>query len=662
MAQNGADATVAKAYVQIIPSARGIKENVTDVIAKEGATAGQGFGANFGAGLKKLGGAIVTAVKVAGAAAVAAGAAITKMAVDSYADYEQLTGGIETLYKDSADAVLANAQQAFRTAGMSANEYMETVMQFSGSLLQSVGGDTVKAAQMADMALRDMSDNANKMGTDIERLQDAYRGFARGQYTMLDNLSLGYGGTRSEMERLLADAEAISGIHYDISNYADVVDAIHVIQTEMGITGTTAEEAASTISGSWGMLKASWENLLVSLAGGGDDIETSVQAVFDSLLTWLGNVGPVIAETVRGIFAAVPEMAAHVMEKLPPAILGAVDDAFGPDARAVVEGFFDEFGNVAQGIEEFASEIMDALSPLTDFFNGQGEAFAGMMERIQGHMEDLAPHLENLQVLWTGFKTAVLDLVEAVAPIAAEFFGYFASAMTGLLPIITQLAEGFLMFATGTIEVITAFIEDAKTGFEGFRAALSETWEAIQSAVGDAVQNVKDRVEGAFTAIKDTATSIWQSVKTAIETPINAARDAVKSAIDSIKSFFDFKFQWPHIPLPHFSISGSANPLDWLSGGLPHISVEWYAKGGYIDGATLIGAGERGGELIWPSYEPYLSRYSDALVESMDGGASTVNNYYIDGNLVAADAALAAALDTVAQRVGGRRRMGVVNG
>ena len=659
MAQNGADATVARAYVQIVPSARGIKENVTDVISKEGAVAGNGFSASFNAGLKKLSGAIVTAVKVAGAAAVAAGAAVTKMAVDSYADYEQLTGGIETLYKDSADAVLANAQQAFRTAGMSANEYMETVMQFSGSLLQSVGGDTVKAAQMADMALRDMSDNANKMGVDIERLQDAYRGFARGNFTMLDNLSLGYGGTRAEMERLLADAEKISGIHYDVSSYADIVDAIHVVQTEMRITGTTAAEAASTISGSWGMLTASWENLLVSLAGGGDDIDAAVKAVFESLLTWLGNVGPRVAETVRGIFEAVPEIAAQVMAELPPAVLGAIEDAFGPDARSVVEGFLDEFGNVAQGIGEFASELMGAFQPVADFLSGKGEAFAGMMERIQGHMDDLAPHLENLQKLWTGFKTAFLDLVEAVAPIAAEFFGYFASAMTGLLPIIAQLAEGFLMFATGTIEVITAFIEDAKTGFEGFRTALSETWDAIKTAVGDAVQNVKDKVEGAFNAIKDTATTVWESIKTAIETPINAAREAVKNAIDKIKGFFDFEFKWPHIPLPHFSITGSLNPLDWLSGGLPSIGVEWYAKGGIVDGATLIGAGEKGPEAIIPLYEPYFSKWGDMIAERMDVGGGTVNNYYIDGNLVAADAVLASALETVAERVNGRRRMGV---
>lgn len=584
MAQNGADATVAKAYVQIIPSARGIKENVTDVIAKEGATAGQGFSANFGAGLKKLGGAIVTAVKVAGAAAVAAGAAITKMAVDSYADYEQLTGGIKTLYKDSADAVLANAQQAFRTAGMSANEYMETVMQFSGSLLQSVGGDTVKAAQMADMALRDMSDNANKMGTDIERLQDAYRGFARGQYTMLDNLSLGYGGTRSEMERLLADAEAISGIHYDISSYADVVDAIHVIQTEMGITGTTAEKAASTISGSWNALKASWDNLLVSLAGGGDDIETAVQAVFDSLLTWLGNVGPRVLETVQGIMAAIPAVIETAWPTISSAFMGFIEETFGSET--------------AGAITEFADMVR--------------EKFGGMMERISQHLADFQAVMDEKVVpAFNTLKETLQPIIDVVVPAVIDVLAAFGSAVVGLAPIIADFVGGVAIVFNNLLVI---------------------------------------------------AQNVWNGIRRAIEDPIGTAKTFVKNAIDAIKGFFNFEFRWPHIPLPHFSISGSANPLDWLSGGLPHISVEWYAKGGIVDGATLIGAGEKGPEAIIPLYEPYFSKWGDMIAERMDVGGGVTNNYYIDGNLVAADAALAAALDTVAQRVGGRRRMGVVNG
>ena len=635
-------------YVQVVPKFK------NGSLADMGKQAGSAFEGGFGAALKKVAGLLATSAIIKGIYDIG------KAAVSAYADFEQLTGGVETLYKESADELIANAQRAYMTAGISANEYMEMSTSFAAALVNSLGGNTAEAARLADVAITDMSDNANKMGTDMEAIQNAYQGFAKQNYTMLDNLKLGYGGTRTEMERLLADAEAISGIHYDIENYSDVVSAIHVIQEEMGIAGTTAEEAASTISGSWGMLKASWENLLVSLAGGGDDIDTAVKAVFDSLMTWLGNIGPRIAEVARGIFEAIPAVAAQVMEELPPAILDAVEDAFGSDARETVEGFLDEFGNVAQGIEEFASELMGAFQPLADFLSGKGDAFAGMMERIQGHLDDLAPHLEHLRELWTEFKTAVLDLVEAAAPVAAEFFGYLMSAITGLLPIIAQIAESFLAFATGTIEVITAFIEDAKTGFEGFRTALSETWEAIKTAVGDAVQSVKDKVVGVFTSIKETATSIWNGIKSAIEGPINSAKDSVKSAIDKIRGFFDFKFSWPHIPLPHFSITGSVNPIDWLTSGLPQIGISWYGHGGFYDEPTVMlpGVGERGREFVWPDYEPEFSRYAAAIASRM-GGASTVNNYYIDGSLVSADARLAAALDTVAQRVGGRRRMGV---
>lgn len=610
-------ATVANAYVQIIPSAQGIKENVTDVIAKEGATAGEGFGANFGAGLKKLGGAIVTAVKVAGAAAVAAGAAITKMAVDSYADYEQLTGGIETLYKDSADAVLANAQQAYRTAGMSANEYMETVMQFSGSLLQSVGGDTVKAAQMADMALRDMSDNANKMGVDIERLQDAYRGFARGNYTMLDNLSLGYGGTRTEMERLLKDAEAISGVHYDISNYADVVDAIHVIQTEMGITGTTAEEAASTISGSWGMLKASWDNLLVSLAGGGDDIETAVQSVFDSLLTWLGNLAPRVLETVQGIIAAIPAVIETAWPVVRDSFMSFVEETFGSD---------------------MADKVRDVFNTLHGVFERLGEKLAELGSVVQSTL------LPALQGAWE----VIAPFVEEMAP--------------KVMSVIETILGGVIDLATGITEHVSALIEAVTPMLDGILETVSNILDGIKTTVEGVVGFVVSFVTGDFEGMASSLSTIWEGIKSTIKAAIDGAKDAVKAAIDKIKGFFNFEFHWPHIPLPHFSISGSVNPLDWLSGGLPHISVSWYAKGGIVDGAQLIGAGEAGPEAIIPLYEPYFSKWGDMFAEHMDGKAGTVNNYYIDGNMVAADAALAAALDTVAQRVGGRRRMGVVNG
>ena len=211
-------------------------------------------------GLSKLGDTVAKGIGVGLAAASAAVVKLGTDAIKSYADYEQLIGGVETLFKTSADTVSQYADIAYKTAGLSANDYMETVTSFAASLLQSLGGDTEKAAAKADQAIIDMSDNANKMGTAMESIQYAYMGFAKQNYTMLDNLKLGYGGTKSEMERLLADATALSGIEYDLSSFADIVEAIHVIQDNLGITGTTAKEADSTIQGSIASMRSAWAN------------------------------------------------------------------------------------------------------------------------------------------------------------------------------------------------------------------------------------------------------------------------------------------------------------------------------------------------------------------------------------------------------------------
>lgn len=226
-------------------------------------------------------GAAKVALAVVGATATAVGA-LVKQAVESYAEYEQLVGGVDTLFGSASAEVQKKADNAYKTAGMSANEYMETVTGFSASLIQSLGGDTEKAAKYADMAITDMSDNANKMGTDMSLIQNAYQGFAKQNYTMLDNLKLGYGGTKEEMERLLKDASKISGIKYDISSYADIVDAIHVVQTEMGITGTTAKEASTTIQGSISSMKSAWQNLLTGLADENADLDVLVWLILSA--------------------------------------------------------------------------------------------------------------------------------------------------------------------------------------------------------------------------------------------------------------------------------------------------------------------------------------------------------------------------------------------
>lgn len=275
--------------------------------------------------------AAATAAAVAGAA-TAIGALTTK-AIEGYAAQEQLVGGVETLFKTSSDTVVGYANDAYKTAGMSANEYMETVTSFSASLLASMNNDTAAAAEKANVAITDMSDNANKMGTDISLIQNAYNGFAKQNYTMLDNLKLGYGGTKEEMQRLLDDASKLSGIKYDISSYSDVVDAIHVVQTEMGITGTTAKEASTTIEGSVSSMSSAWDNWVAGMADSEANFSQLTSNLVDSIITVVGNIAPRVIETVprlvSGLGEIVEQLATYIpqviQELLPPLMSGVQD-------------------------------------------------------------------------------------------------------------------------------------------------------------------------------------------------------------------------------------------------------------------------------------------------------------------------------------------------
>ena len=331
MAKNGGD-TIAQAYVQIMPSTEGIKGQLEAALSKnmpDGESSGKKWSSGFKRGLAGMGKVAVAATAAAAAGIVALG----KQAMDSYAEYEQLTGGVETLFKDSADTVMGYAENAYKTAGMSANAYMETVTGFSASLLQSLGNDTEQAARVADMAITDMADNANKMGSSMESIQNAYQGFAKQNYTMLDNLKLGYGGTKSEMERLLADAEKFSGIHYDIESLGDVYEAIHVIQTEMGITGTTAKEAATTISGSVAAAKASWANLITGIADENADLDKLIDDFVDSVLIAGENLMPRVEQILKGVGSLVTKGA----EKLIPIAVDALIENAPMLAEAAVK-------------------------------------------------------------------------------------------------------------------------------------------------------------------------------------------------------------------------------------------------------------------------------------------------------------------------------------
>lgn len=365
-------------------------------------------------GLKKLGkflgkvaiqaGKALLKLTALGAAGVAA---IVTKSVMSYADYEQLVGGVDTLFKGSSKTVQKYADNAYKTAGLSANDYMSTVTSFSASLIQSLGGDTKKAAEYADMAIVDMSDNANKMGSDMGSIQDAYQGFAKQNYTMLDNLKLGYGGTQEEMQRLLADAEAISGIKYDIKSYADVVEAIHVIQEDLGIAGTTAKEANQTISGSFASLKAAWANTLTSLVLGGDSFDRCVDNLVESAKTFGKNVMPAITKALEGVGELIGELAPIIEAELP----GLIETLLPPLLKAATS----LVKSLIVALPEIIGTLVDALPDiLADVWSAVKEAFGDIpgLDKVEAFFSKLKTFFENNAPI---IKKVALGLVALVA-------------------------------------------------------------------------------------------------------------------------------------------------------------------------------------------------------------------------------------------------------
>lgn len=400
-------------------------------------------------GLGKIGNVAGTAFKgialATGAAATGIGI-LTKGALDGYAAYEQLTGGVETLFKESNDIVRGYAENAYKTAGMSANAYMETVTSFSASLIQSLDGDTAKAAQVADMAITDMSDNANKMGTSIDMIQNAYNGFAKGNFTMLDNLKLGYGGTQEEMKRLLKDAEAISGIEYDISSFADVAEAIHVIQTEIGITGTTAKEASSTIEGSTASMKAAWDNLVVGIADDNADIDSLINQFIDSATTMLGNVLPRIEIILTGIGQLIEKMVPVIMDQLPGIINGVLPQ--------LIESGISMVNSIIQG-------IVDNLPALIDL------ALDVVMQLVDVLIENAPKLIEaGLQVivqLALGIAEALPELiptlVETILTIVETLIDNVDMLIDAAIAIILALAEGLIDALPVLIDKVPVIID-----------------------------------------------------------------------------------------------------------------------------------------------------------------------------------------------------------
>ncbi|MDU2829538.1 MAG: phage tail protein [Anaerococcus sp.] len=587
MANSGTN--LGKAYVQIMPSARGISGSISKLLGGEAKSAGTSAGLGFGGKLVGAASKILVAAGIgkAFATSIRAGGAL-----------EQSIGGIETLFKGSANIVKGYAKNAYRDAQISANQYMEQATSFSASLLQSLDGDTKKAAKSADMAIKDMADNSAKMGTNISSIQDAYQGFAKKNYTMLDNLKLGYGGTKTEMERLLADAEKITGIKYDINNLDDVFNAIHVIQGELKISGVAADEAKTTLEGSFNAMKASAQDFAGSLALGMDIkeplsnlITTTGTFLFGNLIPMIINIGkaipgalvqaiseigPVMIEQGKNLMAnlgiglsdssPLNGLGAKLTSNLQPVIngiktsLGFLPELFQTVSQSVM-GVVDIIaGGLAKldfsGIGNLVSAIIPALtSGFQTFSSIVGPAiqivvdsFVGLWNAIQPVLTILATALMpifNIVASFLGgvFKGVLLgvagtfDMLRGVIEFLTPAFSVLMSAISFLEPILAKIAE-WVGVAIGM------FANLGQTGLN-LSNIIQNAWANIQTSMfvlGETVRTVITSIKGFFTNLKLSAAllggglkGVWDAIKLCI---INAGK-SIQGSINSIKTFFN---------------------------------------------------------------------------------------------------------------------------
>ncbi|HGZ3692513.1 PblA [Streptococcus pneumoniae] len=482
-----------KAYVQIIPSAKGISGMIQKEMGGEVASAGVSAGESLGS---KMMGAVSGVIAAAGI-----GKAI-RASINEGAALQQSLGGVETLFKDSADKVKGFANEAYKTTGLSANAYMENVTGFSASLLQSLGGDTDKAAETANMAMIDMSDNANKMGTSMESIQLAYQGFAKQNYTMLDNLKLGYGGTKQEMQRLLADAEKLTGVKYDINNLSDVYSAIHTIQENLDITGTTAREAATTFTGSFESMKSAAQNVLGKLSLG-EDIQPALQALMETTSTFLfGNLIPMIG---------------NILKQIPILILGGI--------KGVFSGIFGE------GLGSIMGSIVTAL----------GSAFLAFkaFSTVSGLLSGIPAVLTTIKTAVTGLFTVMSAnpigiAIAAIAGLTAGLVYFFTQTETGRQiwsSFVAWIKQAWQGIADFFVNLWSGISEGASTLWDGvvtawnavvtffsdlwvrIQEAASVAWTAITTAVMAIVQPFIDGFMNIWNNISDGLTQIWEGIK-----------------------------------------------------------------------------------------------------------------------------------------------------
>ena len=422
-----------------------------------------------------------------------------KTALDSVGALEQNVGGVETLFGDTADAVIAAADRAYQTAGMSANDYMSTVTSFSASLLQSLSGNTEEAAKVADMAIIDMADNANKMGTSMDMIQNAYQGFAKQNYTMLDNLKLGYGGTKTEMERLLADAQKLTGVKYDINNLNDVYQAIHVIQEEMGITGTTAKEASETLEGSMAAAKAAWDNFMNG-SSDADQLADAFATAADNIVNNLAEIVPRFAETLPALAGAIVSQIPDLAAAIVPAVLSAGQSILEQARDAVLDFDF-------EGMAEMVVES------ITDFINGDG----------------LRSFLGCLVDIFTGIVNGISSMLPTLLPALVELIAYTVTTLIDQLPALLDCALQLIMgLADGILAALPVLIEALPEVISSIVQFLISAVPQIIDAGIELLMALVDALPVIIDALVDALPQIIEATVTAL---IAAAPQIVKAGI-----------------------------------------------------------------------------------------------------------------------------------
>lgn len=536
------------------------------------------------AGLDKIKSTLATLAKGVTIAVGIAGAGTFASLMEG-AKLEQSIGGVETLFKGDAAAVKANADAAFRTAGLSANAYMETVTGFSASLLQSLKGDTAKAAKIADMAVIDMSDNANKFGTDMASIQNAYQGFAKQNYTMLDNLKLGYGGTKEEMQRLLVEAGKLSGQTYDISSLSDVYNAIHVIQENLGVTGTTAKEAAETFSGSFAAMKASAQNLLGNLAIGGD-VTGSMEALVDTAATFIGgnlipmvvNIFTALPDAIRvGLSNAAPKIKSMLQNVLPPdvfdGIMGAFDvvknivttfkpvvqqlgamftsvapkiadalsGAFG-DGSGIIQGFADAIsmaiptiGNLLEGVAQVVAAIAPVLGSLGNMFL---EVFPSILGVIDADIPAILPILESLGTVIQTLIPVVSQIIQTFAGIIQQVFPIVSEVITMVLNAVMPIIEAFAGLIQQALPVVQSIIEIVVGVIQTIFPIVSQIFQEVGAKIAEVINTVITPVMGILQQVFQTVAPIIQTAIQVISSVFQVAWSIISPILDLAISIF----------------------------------------------------------------------------------------------------------------------------